>query len=349
MIRQLIILSLVSIKEFVREPGTIFWALLFPILMAGALGLAFSRSDVERVEIAVVAAPDSLAFQRLQRSISGPGEDGLEIALRAVQDEAAATLALRQGAVAFYLIPRAGGWSAKLDRASAGARVAWLAAERRLHRAAGQAQVLPSAQIERRGDRYIDFLAPGLVAMGVMNSCLWGVGFGLIDLRIRKLLRRMAASPMSRSAFLLAQMLSRSLFVAIETAALLAFTAFFFGQQMQGAWLNFVLLIVAGVLAFAGIAIFAAARAESLRAANGIVNAITLPMMVLSGIFFSYRNFPDWLVPILEKLPLSILADALRAVFNEGAGLSQVAPALFLLSLTGLVFFTLGLRLFRWR
>ncbi|MBX7056967.1 MAG: ABC transporter permease [Leptospirales bacterium] len=349
MIRQTLLLTEAAIKEFFREPGTIFWALLFPILMAGALGLAFSKGEVEQVRIAVALPSDSPRFRQLQQAIAGPGSEKLNIELIAAADEDAALRSVRHGEAALYVTLDADGWRAHLDPSATTARTAWLAAERRLQLARGVRPAVNERLLSNLGDRYIDFLAPGMVAMGVMNSCLWGVGFGLIDLRTRKLLRRMAASPMSRAAFLLAQLIARLLFISIETGALLLFTWLFFGQQNQGAWGSVALLLLAGIAAFGGIAIFAASRAESLRAANGIVNALTLPMMVLSGIFFSYRNFPDWLVPILSRLPLSILADALRAVFNEGAGLTEIALPTAWLGAIGLCFFTLGMRMFRWR
>ncbi|MFW5901824.1 MAG: ABC transporter permease, partial [Thermodesulfobacteriota bacterium] len=79
-----------------------------------------------------------------------------------------------------------------------------------------------------------------------------------------------------------------------------------------------------------------------------LINAVVLPMSVLSGIFFSYHNFPDWSLPVIEKLPLTLLADGIRRIFIQGAGFAETAvPSLLLLAI-GVGFFSLGLRVFRW-
>ena len=105
---------------------------------------------------------------------------------------------------------------------------------------------------------------------------------------------------------------------------------------------------LAGNICFAGIAVLIASRTDNSRTGNGLINFATMPMMLLSGIFFSYSRFPAWIRPIIEYLPLSMLADSVRAVMVEGAGLEQIAFKATLLILMGIGTALLGLRIFRW-
>ena len=158
----------------------------------------------------------------------------------------------------------------------------------------------------------------------------------------------MVATPMKRSYFLLSQIISRAVLSAIEAGLLFIFAYLVFDVTMKGSLLALILVFLAGIMAFAGISVIASSRATSTQEGNGIINAIVLPMTILSGIFFSYRSFPDWAVAIIEKLPLTMLSDATRAIFNEGATLQDVGWQVTGLMITGLVFFVLGLRIYKW-
>lgn len=348
MIRQLYNLIAVNFKEFFREPGIIFWALAFPLLLSGVLGLAFSQSERPPIAAAVVASADSPEFRALAARLKKPAGAGpFEEEFRLIAgDAASARLALKRGQATLILYREAGAWRARFDPANDGARSAWRALDQRL---SGRAPTAAPQALESRGDRYIDFLIPGLLALGVMNSCMWGIGYALIDIRSKKLLRRMAASPMSKTAFMLSHFIARLSFIALESLLLFVFARFVFDVEFQGSPLALILLLASGAAAFSGIAILCASRAQSLQAANGVVNAVTLPMTIVSGIFFSYQSFPDWIVSVLQYLPLTLLADAVRACFNEGAGLAAAAPAIAALFAVGALTFLPGLKLFRWR
>jgi len=70
--------------------------------------------------------------------------------------------------------------------------------------------------------------------------------------------------------------------------------------------------------------------------------------MILSGIFFSYHNFPDWIIPIIRLIPMTMLADGMRSIFNEGGGFGAVYAPVLALTAIGVACFTAGLRVFRW-
>ena len=187
--------------------------------------------------------------------------------------------------------------------------------------------------LTQKGNRYIDFLIPGLLAMGVMNSLLWGISYALIDMRSKKLMRRMVATPMKRSEFLISIFVARLSITIIEALLLLAFAFAYFHISIQGSLPALLMIFLSGNIAFSGIAILISSRTDNSRIGTGLINVITLPMTVLSGIFFSYHNFPDFVIPIIQKFPLTMMADSLRSIFIEGAGLAQVSMNALILTL----------------
>ena len=198
------------------------------------------------------------------------------------------------------------------------------------------------------GTRYIDFLVPGLVSMGVMMSCMWGISYGIIEKRSKKLLRRLVATPMRKSHFLIAMIMVRIAMNFIESSVLIVFALVVFKMQIQGDVTSLFAIFLAGNIAIAGIAVFFSSHTSNTEVGNGLINAVVMPMMVLSGIFFSYHNFPDWSIPVIQKLPLTMLADGVRSIVNEGAGYGQAGLPILILTATGVIFFSAGLKIFKW-
>jgi ABC-type multidrug transport system permease subunit len=150
---------------------------------------------------------------------------------------------------------------------------------------------LPDEEMLEPGSRYIDFLVPGLVGMGLMGGGMWGVGFAIVDMRIRKLLKRFVATPMRRTDFLLGIMISRLVFMIPEVLVILIFARVFFGVVMSGSFAAVFVLILVGAFTFAGLGLLTGCRAKTLETASGLMNLTMLPMWLLSGIFFSPDRF----------------------------------------------------------
>ncbi len=197
--------------------------------------------------------------------------------------------------------------------------------------------------------RYVDFLIPGLMGLNLMSGCLWGVGFVIVDLRVRKLLKRLVATPMRRSDFLLAIVSSRLLLLVPEMLLLALVGVVAFGMPMRGHAGTLALVVLAGGAAFAGLGLLAACRLERTETMTGVINLVMLPMWMLSGTFFSPDRFPAALRPVSRALPLTPVNDALRQVILEGAGLAQVARALAVLAGWAAACFLLAVAWFRWR
>jgi ABC-type multidrug transport system permease subunit len=198
------------------------------------------------------------------------------------------------------------------------------------------------------GTRYIDFLIPGLLGMGIMMSCMWGLSYSLIEKRSKKLLRRMVATPMNKNLFMTSFFTARFSMNVVEGVLLLLFSYFYFGLEIQGNIGALLILFVAGNAAFSGLATLISSRTANTEVGNGLINAIVTPMMVVSGVFFSYHTFPDWLIHVVRILPLTMLNDGVRAIFNEGAGFQQVVLPSLILFAEGFVFFIAGLKVFKW-
>jgi len=230
-------------------------------------------------------------------------------------------------------------------------RSARLLVDAALQRAAGRADAFAprNVEISEPGARYVDFLVPGLLGMNLMGTGMWGMGFTIANARMKKLLKRMIATPMRKTDYLLAQFLSRLVFLIVETTVLVAFGWLVFGVRVSGSILLLMLTCIIGGYAFSCIGLLTVSRAKTIEAVSGMMNLIMVPMWICSGIFFSYERFPETIKPFIRALPLTLLNDALRAVINDAAGMAQLAPYLLGLVAWGVVTFVVGLKIFRWQ
>ena len=359
-------------KELIREPGVLFWGIVFPILMSLGLGVAFTqKTDIVR-KIAVIENEisknptstklDSLFSSRVQL-LSSISHDSFNYSITIPDPQLGNTtflfrktgwqealLMLKRGKVNLILDEKDGKTEYHFDPLNPDAQLSFIKLEALLEKdeippVNDQAIVKP---LTLTGTRYIDFLVPGLIAMGVMMSCMWGISYGIIDRRSKKLLRRMVATPMRKSYFLLSLITVRFVMNVIESVLLFLFTWLAFDIKIQGNAAALLAIFIAGNFAFAGIAIFISAYTANTEVGNGLINAVVMPMMVLSGVFFSYHNFPDWSIPVIQKFPLTMFADGIRSIFNEGAGFGDILLPFGILTAIGVLFFSAGLKLFRW-
>jgi ABC-2 type transport system permease protein len=362
---QLFRLIAAQFLEIIREPAVLFWGIVFPILMAWGLGIAFTqKNDITR-KIAIVRYVGaehgkSKLFCFLETNASkkdGQYTIGLKNPklgnIRLVFVETVwkdAYTMLKKGKINLILEDNINSIQYHFDPASADAQMLYQQLNSMMTNgtdfySANQTEIKP---LTISGTRYIDFLIPGLLAMGVMMSATWGISYTMIERRSKKLLRRMVATPMKKSNFLIALVSVRFMMNVLEGLILFLFAWLVFGIHMQGSFSALLGVFIAGNIAFAGIAILVSSHTASPEVGNGIINALVTPMMVLSGVFFSYHNFPDWSQPVIENLPLTMLADSMRSIFNEGAGWAQVYYQIAVLSVTGLVCFVVGLKIFKW-
>ena len=339
------------VRIFWRDPASLFWVFAFPVLLALVLGTAFRDRPPEPVKVGIPS--DEPGAARFAQLLTGGAELELVSGTRAELEHKLGKGAIDLVAALGEPTGADGNGTAKYhwDPQRSEGRLARLVVERDLARALGQKSEVTIAEATDMpaGRRYIDFLLPGLIGMNLLGSSLWGVGYGMVQERGKKLMRRFATTPLTRSQFLLSFVLSRLVFLTVEVAFLVGVGAAVFGVGIQGSVALFFGVSLAGVLCFTGFGVLCASRTESVEVVSGFINALTMPMWLLSGTFFSYERFPEALHPVIKLLPLTALNDALRGIANEGAGLVEVLPQVGILGAWGLVAFGLGVRLFRWR
>jgi ABC-2 type transport system permease protein len=336
-------LCLARFREFYRESEVVFWSFAFPIILSVGLGIAFRNRPAETLPVAVVAAPGGA------QAAAALGQAPLLKA--AVMDEPAASRALSLGKVALVVVTRPeGGMEYRLDPSRSESAVARARADDALQRAAGRRDPLPStvAEVSAPGGRYIDFLIPGIVGMNIMSGGMWGVGFNLVDMRIKRLLKRLVAAPMRRPDFLAANLAMRLVFMFIEVSFVLGFGRLAFGVPLRGPLAAVFAVGALGALCFGGLGLLVGSRARRMETVTGLMNVVMMPMFVLSGIFFSADRFPDALQPLIRVLPLTALNDAMRAVVLEGTPLHLLGFPLAVMAAWTVVSFAVGLKLFRW-
>lgn len=360
--------------EIVREPGVLFWGILFPILMSLGLGLAFTKkADVIR-KVAVININESLTSgsensvvagflqKNCEKNVSGKPDtwqwkytirdeklgNSVFLFYKMKWDEAVKFL--KRGTINVLLLGINDSVEYHFDPMNPDAQLTYLKLSSIVGKGAVQA-VQSNTEIKPltvTGTRYIDFLVPGLITMGVMMSSMWGISYGIIEKRSKKLLRRLVATPMKKSHFLIALITVRITMNFIESLVLFLFALFAFKMTIQGSISALILMFLAGNIAFAGIAVFVSSHTSNTEVGNGLINFVVFPLMILSGIFFSYQNFPEWSLPVIKNLPLTMLTDGIRSIFNEGAGYHDIALPILILLAVGILFFSVGLKIFKW-
>jgi ABC-type multidrug transport system permease subunit len=338
-------LTMVRVREFLREPEAVFWTFAFPILMAIGLGIAFRNKPAEIVHVGVVA---------------GPGADSVEASLRTsklIAVEMVPTVdsglaSMRTGKIALVVDvrgPREVNYH--FDDTRPDARNARFLADDAIQRGAGRADPTASSDslVREAGSRYIDFVIPGLVGMNIMGGSIWGVGFAIVDARRKKLLKRLIATPMSRTEYMMAFVISRLSVLVVEVAVVLGFAVAVFGVPMRGSLLQLAAIVLLSAFAFGGLGLLIASRAQTIEGASGLMNVSMVPMWLLSGVFFSSENFPRAFQPFIKALPLTATNDAMRGTMLRGEGWAGVAPEIAVLTVWMIACGWLALKLFRWR
>ncbi len=328
---------IINFKEFIREPEIIFWGIIFPIGLALILGLAFDTKFEYNYPIGIIKNDSKYNFEL---------NDSKNLKMYYFNNEEEALQFLRKGKIYLFLELKNNNLWIYYDKKNNDAKLAYL-------------EIIKSIQEERNtkiiekeltipGTRYIDFLIPGLVSIGIMNSAIWGIGWNFIQMRIKKLLKLFYSSPVDKNVFFIGYIVSRSLLSILETIALLVVINFFFQMEFMGNLLDFIIAYISGYINFSGIAILAGSRTSNTSVGQGIMNAITLPMILLSGVFFSYESYPEWMISIIQYLPLTLLIDTIRSIYLEGLTFWELKTPILLLTFQGIIFYFFGKKIFVW-
>jgi len=361
---QLYQLTLTQFLETIREPEVLFWGIVFPVLISIGLGLAFTQSSDAKFRVALVEKQATMLDSLLNVYAHSTQKQGKTVYMWKIADKTlgntefsfirddwkSAIVALKRGEADVIITDSLGRERYHFDPHNSQAQLIYMKLSYLLKYPSNETNT-EHASIEPltlKGVRYIDFLIPGLIALGILSSIMWGISYSIIERRSQKLLRRMVATPMKKSNFLIAMMFVRIVMNIVEALVLFLFAWLFFGIHIQGNIGALFVLFMAGNVAFAGVAVVVSSRTSKTEVGTGWINAVQMPMMILSGIFFSYQNFPEWSLGFIRALPLTALSDGIRSIFNEGAGWMEIISPTIALSVFGIICFVVGTKLFKW-
>ena len=324
-------------REFYRDKAGLGWNLLMPVLMLLGFAFIFHQPQPEQYRVGVLYGDGAGAELRFL--------DTRHIDFIAQSDEADAVDKVRYHRLDLLLdlrsTPRY--WVNELSASGyLVERILWQSLD-------DTTPPLERQPVTGREIRYVDWLLPGILAINVMFSSLWGVGWVIVRDRKNGVLRRLRATPLTADEFLLAQIISRLLVVISMTLLVFIGTHLLLDFPMRGSYLALAVVFLVGAVALISMGLVVAARVRSEELANGLLDMIAFPMMILSGTWFSMEGTNIWAQRLAELMPLSHLVDAARRIMLDGAGLADVLPEIGILAATAAFLLVVSARTFRWQ
>lgn len=325
--------------EFLRDRASLGWNLAMPFLLVAGLAAVFSGPGQPIFKVAVVADARPLDAG-LDPFLATPHiqfyrELELERGLTRLQRHRCDLLLDLRGATPVYWVNALSDKGALVERLLQGSAA--------IHGGQWMRQ-------QAQGDpiRYVDWVLPGILGMNMMWSCLFGVGYVIVRYRKSGYLKRLNATPLGAGEFVLAQLLSRMLLVLLVSAIVFAAAVGLLGLRHEGSTLNLLLMAALGAAAMTSLSLMVAARVSSEELAGGLLNLLSWPMMVLSGVFFSLDGSPRWIQWLADGFPLTHLISAARAVMIDGASLAEVQYHAWVMLGMTVLFVSVGALSFRW-
>lgn len=334
-------------REFFRDRATLGWNFLFPFLLVGGFAIIFGGNEPKQFNVGVFPCPVSQSEGMAGDCIPEALQGIHQIQFIGFADRAEGLDKLRHHRIDL-LIEKDGPpfryWTSDTNPKG-------YAVERML---AGGLMKDPGSVMQRqqivasRQIRYVDWLFPGIIAMNMMFSALYGVGFIVVRYRKNGVLKRLKATPLTAFEYLSAQMLSR-LFVLMFTLLILWVGCdLILGFTVEGSYVDLAVVFLLGALSLISLGLIIASRGTSEEFSNGVLNFITWPMMFLSEVWFSIEGAPHWVHSVAKLFPLTYLLNAVRRIMNDGASLADVGTDTAALAGFTLLFLVIGAALFSW-
>jgi ABC-2 type transport system permease protein len=334
-------LALLSVrnKEFIRDRGSLAWSLLFPFLIVIGFSFAFSgrQQDVFKVGVDHAALASNIQGSSLSEFLSTKYVQFVEVnelqpALEKLKRHQFDMVVSWQDSPRYW-INSSSPKGYLLEKILAGQH-------------SGTAVV--REQVSGREIRYVDWLLAGLLSMNVMFGSLFGVGYVIVRYRKAGVLRRIKTTPVTAFEFLAAQVTSRLMLMLVMSVIVLVGCRWLLDVQMVGSYLDLFVALLLGALCMISLALVVAARISSEEFAGGLLNLLTWPMMLFSGVWFSLEGTNPILQNIAQISPLTHLVDSTRAIMTEGATLIDVRGHLLVLGVLSVVFIAISSWLFQW-
>lgn len=337
--KRLAAVTIARSMEFLRDRATLSWNVLFPLLTVAGFAWIFSGPQQPLFKVAVLLPQGSTLSAELHPFLAAPAvqfyvePNEVDAQAKVSRHRIDMALDFRTEPARYLINPQSQKGSAleTLLRGTGGAPL--------------QREEASGTQI-----RYVDWAAPGILGINLMFSCLFGTGYVIVRYRKSGYLKRLNATPLTAAEFIVAQMLSRLVLTTLVTTAVFAGSNLFLHYRMEGSYWLLGLITVVGSYSMIAMGLMVSARVTSEELAGGLLNVLSWPMMVLSGVFFSIDGAPKAVVWASQVFPLTHLLNAARAVMLDGAGLTSTAVAtpLLILVACAVAFTVLGAIGFRW-
>ena len=346
-----------SIKMWARDRAAMFWTFFLPLVIMVIFGL-LNFGELGKVDVGIVDHADNDASKAFVDGLSGI--DALRIAHGTAADERAAladgkrdlVIVLPEGLAAAPSGSRIVAWyhGSRQTEARLGLTVMQSAVDELNFAITGAERVvtLTEEAVEARDLGYIDFLMPGVIGMAIMQLGLFSVAFSFVTMKREGVLRRLLATPLEPTSLLIAQVITRLIVVVIQTVILAAVAVFLFGAEFAGNFFAVLLAAAMGGAVFLAMGFAVSGWARTEQQAAPLANIVSLPMMFLSGVFFSRDVLPDILQRITDFLPLTYLVEAIRGMTVEGDTILMQWPNFLGLAVWLVVAFIIANRTFRW-
>ncbi len=324
-------LTIANLKMLARDRQALFWALAFPLLFVVVFGLFFRDTESAQTLAVIDYSQDGMSAQIIENLEQ---VDGLIIVRQ--DNESQARQDISDGDLRHLLIIPENLAATVTDAPPAQIRLLYDdsdplsgivlgvvssfvdRANLRMAEAPARLELAPQGVSSRSID-YIDFLIPGLAIWGVMNFSIIGVATSMAAYREKRILIRILATPLRVRVFFAARVLSALVLSVIQAAIILATGWLLFGVAVEGNLLHIALLVALGNIVFLNIGFVVGAFSKTVSAASGLGNAVGLPLMFMSGVFFPVENLPTILRIIVEYLPLAPIVSMVRGVVLHSA------------------------------
>ena len=317
--------------EFVRDKGTFFWNLLFPVILVVGFSFAFGGEDT-------MFSIGTIGENNLKNAAVF-SLDSVETISYDSDDDAAAIEKLRRHQI--DLLVNFNTKEYYLNEEASASDVIRILISNDL-------KDFTEKSIEGDAIRYVDWVVPGIIGMNMLFSCMFGVGFVLVRYRKNGVLKRMKATPVRPLTFIKAQMASRFMIVLATSIIVFGGTNLFFHFMMNGSYLLLILITALSILCMISFGLIFAARLKSEELTSGLMNIMTFPMIIFSGVFFSLEGSPAIMQKLSKAVPLTHFIEGARSIMIDGAGIAEIAPHLLVLSVMTIVFLLTAALLFKW-
>jgi len=323
-------------KEFYRDRGALLWSMMLPICIVAAIAFAFSGKEQVLFKVGVYQSGTMITITEPlleQPYVQRVDYDDFEQALLRVQHHQLDLLLAADQPGKYWINESSAKGSAveKLLLAKFDADASWAR------------EAVSGQQV-----RYVDWVIPGVLGMNTMFGALFGIGFVIVRYRKNGVLKRLQVTPVTPLEFLTAQVLSRLLVMMITAAVVYVGCDLFLNFVMLGSYLTLILVAILGIFSMITLALIIASRTSSEELANGLLNFVSFPMLLLSEVWFSLDNAPAWLVAVSQCFPLTHMVQAARDIMINGAGFMAVSHHILVLTAMSGVFLAIAAYLFRW-